>query len=61
VATKRCRPARRDGRERPTLFGSTHSLSRKPMTVTPSDLANIVLCSMGAPRMGRNHGYTTGS
>ena len=61
VATERSCPACCYGREGATLFGSTHCVGRKPMTVTAGDLADVMSWSMLAPLMGRRHVYSAGS
>lgn len=61
MATERCRPACSHGCERASLFGSTHGMSSKPMTVTAGDLADVISWSMLAPLMGRRHVYIAGS
>jgi hypothetical protein len=61
MATQRSSPTRGHGCERTTLFWSSHGMRRESMTMTAGDIADVVLWSMGAPDMGRRHGYTAGS
>jgi hypothetical protein len=53
MATEAGRAACCHRRERAPLFGSNHGMRRKPMTVPTSDLANVILWSVGAPSMER--------